>query len=120
MAINGKRMFPCLVCMGPREVRQTKKDKPYLVCDPCGVQVFIRGSAGIEEFNRLLESTNGESLLTRLKEMDSRYRPTCPECGYKFWVGPELVKTSIFDGSMKGFRCPQKDCSGIIAWEPKQ
>ncbi len=21
----------------------TKKDKPYITCDPCGVQVFVRG-----------------------------------------------------------------------------
>ncbi len=34
---NGKRRFPCPVCTDPREVRLTKKDKPYIVCDPCGV-----------------------------------------------------------------------------------
>jgi len=54
MAPNGKQMFPCPVCTEPREVRETKKSKPYLICDPCGVQVFVRGPAGIGEFNRLL------------------------------------------------------------------
>src|SRR5271165_5648311 len=34
-------MFPCPVCTGPREVLLTKKDKPYLICNPCGVQVFV-------------------------------------------------------------------------------
>ncbi len=56
MALNGKkRMFPCPVYTEPREVRETKKAKPYLVCDPCGVQVFVRGPGGIGEFNRLLQ-----------------------------------------------------------------
>ena len=35
--LNGKRMFPCPVCADPREVKLTKKDKPYVVCDPCGI-----------------------------------------------------------------------------------
>jgi transcription elongation factor Elf1 len=117
---NGKRMFPCPVCTEPREVRVTKKDKPYLVCDPCGIQVFVRGPAGIGEFNRLLERTNNDGLLTRLKEMERRYRLTCPECGCRFWIEPELTKTSTFDGTLKGFRCPEKDCGAIVPWKKKE
>jgi predicted RNA-binding Zn-ribbon protein involved in translation (DUF1610 family) len=117
--INGNPMFPCPVCTQVREVRLTKKDKPYLVCDPCGVQVFVRGPAGIEEFRRLLQHTNSESLLTRLEEMERRYRLICPECGQGFWAEPKLIKTSVFDGTLKGFRCPKKNCDAVIAWEPK-
>jgi ssDNA-binding Zn-finger/Zn-ribbon topoisomerase 1 len=95
----------------------TKKDKPYFICDPCGVQVFIRGPAGVAEFNRLLKHTNNDGLLTRLKEMEERYRLTCPECGREFWIEPELIKTSAFDGSLKGFHCPQKDCDAVVPWE---
>ena len=54
-ATTGKRMFPCPVCTDPREVRITKKDKPYIICDPCGIQVFRSGPAGIAAFNRLVE-----------------------------------------------------------------
>ena len=28
--LSGERMFPCPVCMDPREVRMTKKKKPYI------------------------------------------------------------------------------------------
>ena len=106
MALNGKkRLFPCPVCTEPREVRETKKAKPYLICDPCGVQVFVRGLGGIGEFNRLLHRTNNDGLLARLKEMERRYRMTCPECGCRFWAEPKLIKTSIFDGGLQGFRC---------------
>ncbi len=118
--LNGKRMFPCPVCTQAREVRVTKKDKPYVICDPCGVQVFVRGPAGIAEFNRLLERTSTEGVVARLKAMVERYRLTCPECGNPFWIEPELVKTSAFDGSLKGFRCPQDDCGAIVRWEQKQ
>jgi transcription elongation factor Elf1 len=120
MALNGKRMFPCPVCTEPRDVRETKKSKPYLICDPCGVQVFVRGPAGIGEFNRLLQRTNNDGLLGRLKEMEQLYRLTCPECGCRFWAEPKLVKTSIFDGGLQGFRCPGKNCDAIVRWEQKE
>jgi hypothetical protein len=80
------------------------------------VQVFVRGPAGIKEFTRLLQSTSEESLLSRLAHMEQRYRLTCPECGHKFWITPRLIKTSMFDGSVKGFHCPEKDCDGIAGW----
>ena len=117
---NASPMFLCPVCTQPREVRVTKKDKPYLICDPCGVQLFIRGPAGIAEFKRLLKQTNQESRLSRLREIEQRYRLTCPDCARQFWIEPELLKTSVFDGSIKGFRCPQKNCDTIIPWEQKQ
>jgi len=120
MASNGKRMFPCPVCTEPREVRVTKKDKPYLICDPCGVQLFIRGPAGVDEFNRLLGHINRDGLLTRLQRMELQYRLTCPECGSQFWIEPSLVKTSAFDGSLKGVRCPQKNCGATVPWEGTQ
>ncbi len=118
--LNGTKRFPCPACMGPREVRITKKGKPYLICDPCGVQVFFRGPGGIQELKQLLERGERDGLLTRLAEMEGRYRLTCPQCGAKFWVEPKLIKTSAFDGSLKGFRCPQNNCSAIVSWERKQ
>ena len=120
MTANTKVMFPCPVCELPREVRQTKKNKPYVICDPCGIQLFIRGPAGIEEFNRLMERADRQGLLARIQEMERRFRLTCPECGCQFWIERGLVKTSSFDGSLKGFRCPRKDCHTVVAWEEKQ
>ena len=119
-ALNGKQMFPCPVCTEAREVRLTKKDKPYIVCDPCGVQVFVRGPFGIAAFNTLLDRANGEDLWARLAEMERRYHLKCPKCGGRFWIEPSLVKTSVFDGSLQGFRCPQKNCAAIVTWEKKE
>lgn len=120
VAFDGKRMFPCPVCSEPREVRMTKKSKPCVTCDPCGIQVFIRGPAGIAEFNRLIDRADGKDLWTRLAEMQRRYRLKCQKCGCHFWIESELLETSIFDASAKGFRCPQKNCGAIVEWEKKQ
>ena len=77
----------------------------------------MRGPSGIEEFNRLLQHTNQESLLSRLEEMERRYRLRCPECSHEFWAEPKLIKTSVFDGGLKGFRCPKKNCDAVVPWE---
>ena len=117
--INRKPMFPCPVCTVPREVLLTKKEKPYLTCDPCGVQVFVRGPAGISEFSRLLQATTDEGLLARLSHMENQYRLVCPNCGEKFWVTQKLIKTSAFDGSVKGFHCPARSCGAVVPWKER-
>lgn len=118
--VNGKLMFPCPVCMRAREVRPTKNGKPYLICDACGVQVFVRGAAGIEEFHRLLQHNYPKSIRERQREMECRYRLTCSQCGHEFWAEPSLVKTSVFDGGLKGFQCPKSDCEAVVPWERTQ
>lgn len=117
--LNEKHMFPCPVCVSPRQVKQTKKDKPYIVCHPCGIQVFVRGPEGIAAFNRLVERAGAEDLWARIKEMEPKYRLKCPQCGHRFWIEPRLVKTSLFDGSLQGFRCPVESCGSTVPWEKK-
>ena len=118
--LDGKRMFPCPVCAAPCEVKLTKKGKPYLVCDPCGVQVFVRGPAGIVAFDRLVERGKDEDLLTRIAKMERGYRLKCRKCGCQFWIEPDLIETSVWDGNLKGFRCPGKNCHAPVAWEKKR
>jgi hypothetical protein len=45
-----EKWFPCPVCLRPLDVRTSKRKKPYVICSPCGVQMFIRERAGIEAF----------------------------------------------------------------------
>ena len=120
MPTRTNHRFPCPVCTHPLEVRLTKKNKPYVTCDPCGVQVFIRGPDGIEEFSRLIEQGNRDGLLDRLEEMERKYRLTCPECGCKFWIEPGMAKTSLLDGRLQGFRCPAKNCREVVLWKTKE
>ena len=46
--------FPCPICFGMLEVRHDKNSKPYLICNDCGVQLFIRGKEGIKQFKNLI------------------------------------------------------------------
>lgn len=39
--------FACPLCIRRCQVRTTKKGKPYLICDVCGLQMFVRYEAGI-------------------------------------------------------------------------
>ena len=49
-----KGRIPCFLCGIELEVRHSKRDKPYLICDPCGVQIFIRREKGIDLLKGLL------------------------------------------------------------------
>ena|SRR5450432_2186206 len=117
--LNGQQVFPCPVCTEVREVRITKKKKPYITCDPCGIQLFVRGPAGISGFNRLISRGSSQDLWSRLKEMEKRYHLKCPKCSCRFWIEADLAKTSLFDGSLQGFRCPEKKCAATVVWEEK-
>lgn len=40
--------IPCLLCGKHLRQRTDKRGKPYFVCDPCGIQLFVRRKRGIE------------------------------------------------------------------------
>jgi len=44
--------FFCPVCENSLKVRFSKKNKPYCICDDCGVQLFARAKNGIEKFKK--------------------------------------------------------------------
>jgi transcription elongation factor Elf1 len=75
------RLFPCCVCGEPREVRMTKKGKPYMICDPCGVQMFVRVETGIRRFEQLVADADRNDVWKRLAELQQRYEFLCPRCG---------------------------------------
>ncbi len=39
--------FACPLCSRQCQVRSTKKGKPYLICDVCGLQMFVRYEASV-------------------------------------------------------------------------
>jgi hypothetical protein len=117
--LHGQQTFPCPICTELREVKLTKKKKPYVTCDPCGIQLFIRGPLGISSFQRILDSGKNQGLWATLKGLEPLYHLKCLKCGCRFWIKPNLVKTSIFDGSLQGVRCPEKKCGTTVLWEEK-
>jgi DNA-directed RNA polymerase subunit RPC12/RpoP len=47
--------IPCTTCGARLKKRRDKHGKPYFVCEPCGVQLFIRRKQGIENLAKLIE-----------------------------------------------------------------
>lgn len=48
------RTFPCPVCGKGCDIREDKNGKPYVICDRCSAQLFVRGEPGIEALRRRL------------------------------------------------------------------
>jgi DNA-directed RNA polymerase subunit RPC12/RpoP len=57
--------LPCILCSKELQLRRDKHKKPYFICDPCGVQIFVRGRQGIENLAQLIDT---------LKERDFPFR----------------------------------------------
>lgn len=47
--------IPCLLCGAQIRKRRDKHGKPYFVCEPCGVQRFVRRRLGIKHLDELIE-----------------------------------------------------------------
>jgi hypothetical protein len=48
------QFLPCLLCGAKLEKRTDKNRKPYFVCNPCGIQLFVRRQHGIKLLEKLL------------------------------------------------------------------
>jgi DNA-directed RNA polymerase subunit RPC12/RpoP len=57
--------IPCFLCSQELRQRKDKNEKPYFICDPCGLQIFVRGRQGIE---------NLAQLIATLRERDFPFR----------------------------------------------
>jgi transcription elongation factor Elf1 len=110
-------LFPCPLCGRGLDVRQTKKKKPYVICDPCGVQLFIRSKAGMHIFGQLVSEGAQRNIWKRLDDLQTRYQRTCPECGKNFWIVPDQIETSWVNGKFEGYQCPEPGCKGIVRWD---
>ena len=51
---SGPRTFPCPTCAARLDLRRSRKNKPYCVCNGCGIQLFFRGKAGIARLREFL------------------------------------------------------------------
>jgi len=53
---------PCFLCGKQLDRRIDKNEKPYFICDPCGVQIFIRRRQGIDNLAELIRTLRGRGL----------------------------------------------------------
>ena len=48
--------IPCFLCSQELRLRRDKHEKPYFICDSCGMQIFVRGRQGKENLDQLLKT----------------------------------------------------------------
>ena len=53
--------FDCPLCGRPLDVRMSKKNKPYVTCSDCSLQMFVRGPAGVERFDQRAHTEHGQT-----------------------------------------------------------
>jgi predicted RNA-binding Zn-ribbon protein involved in translation (DUF1610 family) len=117
LPLIGKRLFPCPICGEGLEVRESKKEKPYVVCNRDGVQMFVRTQPGIRNFEKLVADAEANNVWDRLRTLEGKYKRKCPKCGKGFWVNDKLIETSWFDGRVLGYKCPEPNCDGVAQLE---
>jgi chaperonin cofactor prefoldin len=49
-------VLPCFLCGKQLDQRTDKNDKPYFICNPCGMQIFIRRELGIQKLEELIRN----------------------------------------------------------------
>ncbi len=49
------KTFPCPLCEEPLDIRMSTKARPYVICNDCGLQLFIRYDKGIKRLKKLLK-----------------------------------------------------------------
>ena len=54
--------IPCILCGSKLEKRVDKNGKPYFICDPCGIQLFVRRKRGIELLNEAFRNLDKAQL----------------------------------------------------------
>ena len=53
--------FDCPLCGTPLEVRLSKKQKPYVTCGDCSLQMFVRGPSGAARFDERAHTEDGRT-----------------------------------------------------------
>ena len=57
-----KQFLPCLLCGSKLQQRTDKHSKPYFVCDPCGIQLFVRRQQGITRLNEFMRASERNAM----------------------------------------------------------
>ena len=50
------RTFSCPLCPSRLDIRLSSRQKPYCVCNSCGIQIFFRGKIGIARLRQFIKA----------------------------------------------------------------
>jgi predicted RNA-binding Zn-ribbon protein involved in translation (DUF1610 family) len=91
----GEKEFPCPLCGAGLPVLASKRNKPYFVCNHCGVQMFVRWKPGIAHLREMANAgvpvsgkeesaLHGINLYNRLQQLKIQKRALEAKLGIIF------------------------------------
>ncbi len=98
--------LPCFLCGKQLNQRTDKNNKPYFICNPCGMQVFIRRELGIHKLADLIRNLKeGElplrahtqvlyevqAILSEMDDLKAEIKRLDGEIGF-FWIDQDKLR----------------------------
>lgn len=90
MATREKESYKCPICASLRIVKYSRRNKPYIICDECGMQLFVRGKKAEEYFKRYIITGDFEEEVFGMKSDAAYYeslKKELEEVDQKFYYG---------------------------------
>lgn len=106
------REFPCPLCGAGLPILASKRKKPYVICNLCGVQLFVRGKAGIMRLREMAtlgilvsgtkeSAMHGINLYNRLEQLKLQRRDLGIKRGIFFWNSDAENTMRIVDAEIE-------------------
>jgi DNA-directed RNA polymerase subunit RPC12/RpoP len=98
--------LPCFLCGKQLNQRTDKNNKPYFICNPCGMQIFIRRELGIQKLADLIRNLKeGElplrthtrvlyevqAILSEMDDLKAEIKRLDGEIGF-FWIDQDKLR----------------------------
>jgi hypothetical protein len=98
--------LPCFLCGKQLDQRTDKNNKPYFICNPCGMQVFIRRERGIQKLEELIRNLKEgmlplrthtrvlyevQAILSEMDDLKAEIKRLDGEIGF-FWIDQDKLR----------------------------
>lgn len=98
--------LPCFLCGKQLDQRTDKNNKPYFICNPCGMQVFIRRELGIQKLEGLIRNLKEgdlplrahtqvlyevQAILSEMDDLKAEIKRLDGEIGF-FWIDQDKLR----------------------------
>jgi hypothetical protein len=98
--------LPCFLCGKQLDQRTDKNNKPYFICNPCGMQVFIRRELGIQKLEELIRNLKDgklplrthtrvlyevQAILSEMDDLKAEIKRLDGEIGF-FWIDQDKLR----------------------------
>jgi chaperonin cofactor prefoldin len=98
--------LPCFLCGKQLNQRTDKNNKPYFICNPCGMQIFIRREQGIQKLEELIRNLKEgglplkthtqvlyevQAILSEMDDLKAEIKRLDGEIGF-FWIDQDKLR----------------------------